>query len=85
MPAGLTEQQTDLGSSQSHKIDTDKALEKIFLVGSPNVGKSSIFNALTNSYVTVSNASGAPQREQWFGTNGLVARWERRIPWRCRD
>ena len=32
--------------------------KKIFLVGSPNVGKSAIFNALTGSYVTVSNYPG---------------------------
>ena len=32
--------------------------KKIFLVGSPNVGKSAIFNALTKSYVTVSNYPG---------------------------
>jgi ferrous iron transport protein B len=31
---------------------------KIFLVGSPNVGKSAVFNALTGSYVTVSNYPG---------------------------
>lgn len=33
-------------------------MKKIFLVGSPNVGKSAIFNALTGSYVTVSNYPG---------------------------
>jgi len=33
-------------------------MEKIFLVGSPNVGKSALFNALTGSYVTVSNYPG---------------------------
>lgn len=32
--------------------------KKVFLVGSPNVGKSAIFNALTGSYVTVSNYPG---------------------------
>lgn len=32
--------------------------KKAFLVGSPNVGKSAIFNALTGSYVTVSNYPG---------------------------
>ncbi|MEE9459797.1 MAG: ferrous iron transport protein B [Candidatus Bathyarchaeia archaeon] len=31
---------------------------KIFIVGSPNVGKSVIFNSLTGSYVTVSNYPG---------------------------
>lgn len=33
-------------------------LEKIVLVGSPNVGKSALFNMLTGSYVTVSNYPG---------------------------
>lgn len=32
--------------------------KKIFVVGSPNVGKSVIFNVLTKSYVTVSNYPG---------------------------
>ena len=32
--------------------------KKIFLVGSPNVGKSAVFNSLTGSYVTVSNYPG---------------------------
>lgn len=31
---------------------------KVFLVGCPNVGKSALFNALTGSYVTVSNYPG---------------------------
>lgn len=35
-----------------------KGLDKIAMVGSPNVGKSVIFNALTGSYVTVSNYPG---------------------------
>ncbi len=33
-------------------------MEKIVLIGAPNVGKSSIFNILTDSYVTVSNYPG---------------------------
>lgn len=33
-------------------------LEKIVLVGSPNVGKSVLFNILTGAYVTVSNYPG---------------------------
>jgi ferrous iron transport protein B len=37
--------------------DTD-GLEKIALVGSPNVGKSVLFNVLTGAYVTVSNYPG---------------------------
>ena len=35
-----------------------KEYNKIILVGSPNVGKSALFNALTDSYVTVSNYPG---------------------------
>ncbi len=38
--------------------ENNKNSKKIFLVGSPNVGKSAIFNALTGSYVTVSNYPG---------------------------
>jgi len=36
----------------------DDSLKKIAIVGSPNVGKSVIFNRLTGSYVTVSNYPG---------------------------
>jgi ferrous iron transport protein B len=42
-------------------IDNKKefqGLDKVAIVGSPNVGKSVIFNALTGSYVTVSNYPG---------------------------
>ncbi|SHH77507.1 ferrous iron transport protein B [Caloranaerobacter azorensis DSM 13643] len=35
-----------------------QGLEKIALVGSPNVGKSVLFNILTGAYVTVSNYPG---------------------------
>ncbi|MGE5578011.1 MAG: FeoB small GTPase domain-containing protein [Syntrophothermus sp.] len=35
-----------------------RGLKKIVLVGSPNVGKSVIFNRLTGAYVTVSNYPG---------------------------
>lgn len=46
----------------SEKSQTSKEalsdMAKIFLVGSPNVGKSAVFNALTGSYVTVSNYPG---------------------------
>ena len=35
-----------------------KTHDKIFLVGSPNVGKSALFNILTGKYVTVSNYPG---------------------------
>jgi ferrous iron transport protein B len=37
---------------------TSKANPKIALVGSPNVGKSLLFNTLTGAYVTVSNYPG---------------------------
>lgn len=43
------------------KIETVSTLSKIkqiVLVGSPNVGKSALFNSLTDSYVTVSNYPG---------------------------
>lgn len=35
-----------------------KELRRITIVGSPNVGKSVMFNRLTGSYVTVSNYPG---------------------------
>lgn len=35
-----------------------KGLDKIVLIGSPNVGKSVLFNSLTGAYVTVSNYPG---------------------------
>lgn len=37
---------------------TVKGLKKIAIVGSPNVGKSVLFNCLTGNYVTVSNYPG---------------------------
>lgn len=37
---------------------TGNGLKKIAIVGSPNVGKSLIFNCLTGAYVTVSNYPG---------------------------
>lgn len=40
------------------KTIMEKDMKKIALVGSPNVGKSSLFNALTNKYVIVSNYPG---------------------------
>jgi len=39
-------------------ICLSKKNKKIILVGAPNVGKSALFNALTDSYVTVSNYPG---------------------------
>lgn len=35
-----------------------KGLPKVILIGSPNVGKSSLFNALSGSYTLVSNYPG---------------------------
>ena len=40
------------------KVLERKKAEKIVLVGTPNVGKSVLFNRLTKSYVTVSNYPG---------------------------
>ena len=37
---------------------SEKGLPKILIVGSPNVGKSALFNQLTGRYVTVSNYPG---------------------------
>lgn len=37
---------------------SDTGLKKIGIVGTPNVGKSVVFNALTGAYVTVSNYPG---------------------------
>ncbi len=42
----------------NHRREGKRDAKKVFLVGSPNVGKSAIFNALTGSYVTVSNYPG---------------------------
>jgi ferrous iron transport protein B len=42
----------------TEKIDINKEAKKIVLVGNPNVGKSVFFNALTGSYVDVSNFPG---------------------------
>ncbi|MFC2068640.1 FeoB small GTPase domain-containing protein [Chloroflexota bacterium] len=49
------------GSGSCHDLTTsisDNRLKKIAIVGTPNVGKSVIFNRLTGSYVTVSNYPG---------------------------
>lgn len=39
-------------------VSTPSKIKQIVLVGSPNVGKSALFNSLTDSYVTVSNYPG---------------------------
>jgi len=41
-----------------HKAEIKSTAPRIFLVGSPNVGKSAIFGLLTGRYVTVSNYPG---------------------------
>ncbi|WP_041537746.1 FeoB small GTPase domain-containing protein [Carboxydothermus hydrogenoformans] len=43
---------------KARKEMCEEKLLKIALVGSPNVGKSMLFNALTGAYVTVSNYPG---------------------------
>jgi len=45
-------------SSDSGVIQQQSLLKRVALVGNPNVGKSVLFNALTGSYVTVSNYPG---------------------------
>lgn len=45
-------------SSQTSSDSTPAPGRKVALVGNPNVGKSVLFNALTGSYVTVSNYPG---------------------------
>ncbi len=51
---------TLLGTGNCHgeANQATQGLEKIALVGSPNVGKSVLFNILTGAYVTVSNYPG---------------------------
>jgi len=51
---------------------SDPSLEKVLLVGNPNVGKSVFFGALTGRYVTVSNYPGTTVEvtrgnAQWLG------------------
>jgi ferrous iron transport protein B len=46
------------GSCHGPKSEGRSDLKKIALVGTPNVGKSVLFNALTGAYVTVSNYPG---------------------------
>lgn len=42
----------------SGRLDGAKGLPRLVLMGTPNVGKSALFNALTGAYVTVSNYPG---------------------------
>lgn len=46
------------GGCHGEVSQNTKGLEKIALIGSPNVGKSVLFNSLTGAYVTVSNYPG---------------------------
>jgi ferrous iron transport protein B len=43
---------------RSSQKSSTEAANKVILVGSPNVGKSLIFNRLSGAYVTVSNYPG---------------------------
>ncbi|MFP4008812.1 MAG: FeoB small GTPase domain-containing protein [Spirulinaceae cyanobacterium] len=45
-------------SGKTSNPDLSATNKKVALIGSPNVGKSSIFNLLTKTYVTVSNYPG---------------------------
>lgn len=54
----LTKKVKGSGCHGTVGVDLSGDLKKVFLAGSPNVGKSAIFNALTGSYVTVSNYPG---------------------------
>lgn len=47
-----------ISSCNIEENHNSKGLDKIALLGSPNVGKSVLFNALTGAYVTVSNYPG---------------------------
>lgn len=72
--------------------------QKVLIVGSPNVGKSMLFNRLTGRYVTVSNYPGTTvevsrghlrcqgQRYEIIDTPGMYSLWpisdEERVAWR---
>jgi len=43
--------------TEEREVDQDR-VKKIVIIGNPNVGKSVLFNNLTNNYVTVSNYPG---------------------------
>ncbi|HSB34504.1 MAG TPA: FeoB small GTPase domain-containing protein, partial [Nitrospirota bacterium] len=47
----------DHGSNDSERL-RDSNLNKVLLIGNPNVGKSALFGLLTGKYVTVSNYPG---------------------------
>jgi ferrous iron transport protein B len=54
----------------------DSPLEKVLLVGNPNVGKSVIFGALTGRYVTVSNYPGTTVEISRGNARLLNRRWQ---------
>jgi ferrous iron transport protein B len=56
--AALQRSSPVVSTSQGTLVDAAKAVPVIAIVGSPNVGKSVMFNALTGRYVTVSNYPG---------------------------
>ncbi|MGE5808438.1 MAG: FeoB small GTPase domain-containing protein, partial [Nitrospirota bacterium] len=47
----------DHGSNEGERF-RDSNLNKVLLIGNPNVGKSALFGLLTGKYVTVSNYPG---------------------------
>src|SRR5512136_425842 len=47
----------DHGSTDNEQ-HRDSSLQKVLLIGNPNVGKSALFGLLTGTYVTVSNYPG---------------------------
>lgn len=58
--------------NKSELEEANQQYKKIALIGSPNVGKSVIFNSLTGAYVTVSNYPGTTVEisKGWYNTNG---------------
>ncbi len=59
MQAGKTSVNPDIGGrSETPRHKSDTSTPRVLLVGSPNVGKSMLFNKLTGRYVTVSNYPG---------------------------
>ncbi len=57
-------------------IDNETPTQRVALVGTPNVGKSVLFNALTGRYVTVSNYPGTSVEVSRGHATIEGARWE---------